>query len=166
MSELFLKLGLDWKLLLAQAANFLVLLVVLYLVLYKPLLKILKARRERIEEGLSKSDEADHRLADANEMAKEKMKGAEADALKMLHETEDKAKKLEADLLAAAHKKEAVIIENAERVAMTKGEEEAARVRAEAKGLIRAALVKAVGMKPEAIDEAMISEAVESMKRA
>jgi F-type H+-transporting ATPase subunit b len=166
MAELFQKLGLDWKLLLAQGTNFLVLLGVLYIAAYKPLLKVMKERRERIEEGLTKAEEADRRLTDANEMAKEKMKEAEADAMKVLHETENKAKKLESDLLAEAHKKEASIIENAERVAQSKGEEEAARVRAEAKGLIKAALVKAVGMKPEAIDEAMINEAVETMKRA
>jgi F-type H+-transporting ATPase subunit b len=166
MSELFSKLGLDWKLLLAQAVNFLVLLTVLYLAAYKPLLKVLKSRRDRIEEGLTKAEEADRRLLEANEMAKEKMKAAEAESLKTLQATENKAKKLEAELLAEAHEKESSIIQNAERVAKTKGEEESARVRAEAKGLIRMALEKAVGLKPQAIDESMINEAVEAMKRS
>ena len=39
MSQLFSQLGIDWHLLLSQAVNFLILLVILRLVAYKPILK-------------------------------------------------------------------------------------------------------------------------------
>ena len=52
MSQLFSQLGINGGLLLSQAVNFSLVLIVLYAVLYKPLLGILRSRRERIEEGL------------------------------------------------------------------------------------------------------------------
>lgn len=51
-------LGINLPQLIAQVANFVVLLVVLRLVLYKPVLKMLDDRRERIAEGLGAADKA------------------------------------------------------------------------------------------------------------
>ncbi len=68
MQDLVTQLGLDWRLLLSQAANFLILLIVLRLFAYKPLIPMLKERRAKIEDGLAKAKEADHRLSQANEM--------------------------------------------------------------------------------------------------
>ena len=66
MAELAEQLGLDWKLLLSQAVNFLLLLFLLRKFAYLPLLKILKERRARIEEGLAKATEADKRLLEVD----------------------------------------------------------------------------------------------------
>jgi F-type H+-transporting ATPase subunit b len=164
MNELFVKLGLDWKLLLAQAVNFLILLYLLSRFVYRPLLKVLADRRARVEEGFAKADEADRRLADTNDMVKAKMKQAEEEAMTMLRSTEAKAKELEASLMAEAQKKQAAMLESAERLAAAKADEAAAKVRAEAKELMRNALAKAVSMKPESIDEALIESAVKEMK--
>jgi F-type H+-transporting ATPase subunit b len=166
MGELLTKLGIDGKLLLSQAANFLILIWLLRKFAYKPLLKVMKERRAKIEEGLLKAEEAETRLHEANETAKGKIKEAEGEAVAILRSTEEKAKKVEADLLVEARKKETDVLANAERVASTKAEEAAAKVRAEAAGLIRAALVKAIGIKPEAVDEALVARAVEEMKAA
>lgn len=164
MSDLLSKLGIDGKLLLAQAVNFLVLLYLLNRFAYKPLLKAMKARRERIQEGLDKSDEADRRLTDAQEMAKGRVREAEEESLKILRTTEDKAKKVEAELLAEARRKEAAVMENAERAAEARKEESAEKFRAEAGNLLRQALAKAVGMKPESVDEALVKHAVEEIQ--
>lgn len=55
--ELFSKLGIDWRLLVAQIVNFLVLLFVLYKLLYKPVLKLLDSRSKKINESLTKAEE-------------------------------------------------------------------------------------------------------------
>ena len=95
MEILFEKLGIDWHLLLAQAANFLLLLVILRAFAYKPVLEMLRKRREAIEKGIAQAEEANTRLNDAQEMAKHKMKEAEAmrQAELMAHAHEEKAKK-------------------------------------------------------------------------
>ena len=74
MQQLFAQLGIDWHLLLSQAVNFFLLLVVLRLFVYTPLLKLLHDRRARIEEGLTKADEADKRLVEVEEIGKGKKK--------------------------------------------------------------------------------------------
>src|SRR4030067_963748 len=60
-------LGINLPSLLAQLINFTILLVVLYLLAYKPLLKIRDERRRRIQEGLEASEQAKERLARAEE---------------------------------------------------------------------------------------------------
>jgi len=57
-------LGINLPSLVAQLVNFTLLLIVLYLLAYKPVLRMLDERRKRIREGLEASDEAKRRLAD------------------------------------------------------------------------------------------------------
>jgi len=60
-------LGINLPSLLAQLINFSVLLLILYLLAYKPLLKMLDERRRRIQEGLESAEQAKERLARAEE---------------------------------------------------------------------------------------------------
>lgn len=160
MGQFVEKLGIDWKLFLSQTVNFLLLLTVLRLFAYKPLLKIMKDRRRRIEEGLEKAAAADTKLHEINEIAKEKMKAAEQEALILLRQTEEKSKEIEAALLLKAHEKEAELIKSAERTAEGKREEARRIMEQEAAELVKQALVKTVELDPEKIDEALIKKAV------
>lgn len=160
MSELVEQLGLDWKLLLSQAVNFLILLVLLRRFAYKPLLKVLKERRAKIEGGLEKAEEAEARLLEVDEIAKEKMKATEGEAMAMMRATEEKSKKTEAALLQEAHKKEAAMLASAELAAKAKEAEAMARLEGEAADIVKRALIKTVEMSPKDIDEALIKKAV------
>jgi F-type H+-transporting ATPase subunit b len=65
-------LGFNLPALIAQIINFVLLLIIFRMVLYKPLLKILDERKQRIQEGLDASDEAKRRLSQTErEVAKE-----------------------------------------------------------------------------------------------
>jgi len=165
MSQLFSQLGIDWHLLLSQAINFLLLLVILRLVVYKPLLNLLHKRKEKIEEGLMKAEEADKRLQEVDQIGEEKIKEAEDSALRIIKKTESDAKELEAKLIAEAKKKEAIELANA--AAALRAQEEAARraMDKEAAALVRAALVKTVELSPNAIDDALFARAVEEAKQ-
>ena len=164
MSQLFSQLGIDWRLLLSQAVNFLILLAVLWYVAYKPLLKLLHDRRSKIEEGIMKAQAADTRLQEVEEIGKGKIHEAEAKSLAILKKTENDARVLEEKLLAEAKRKEAEEIKNAE--AARRAEEEAARraMEKEAAALVRAALVKTVELSPNAIDDALIVRAIKESK--
>ena len=50
--ELLTKLGINWQLLLAQIVNFLIVLGVLGIFVYKPILNLLDARSERIRKSM------------------------------------------------------------------------------------------------------------------
>jgi F-type H+-transporting ATPase subunit b len=164
MSQLLSQLGIDWHLLLSQGVNFLLLLIILRFVVYKPLLKLLHDRRARIEEGLMKADMADKRLHEVDEIGKGKIKEAEGAAVRILQKTEQDAKVLEANLLAEARRKEEEQMKQAEATRRSRDEEARRAMEQEATALVRRALVRTVELKPEAIDEALIARAVKEAR--
>lgn len=164
--EVFIeKLGIDWKLLLSQTVNFLILLTVLRIFAYKPLVKIMKDRRQKIEEGLTKAKEADKRLGEISTMQKEKMKETEQEALAMLRATEEKAKKMEIELMDQAKQKEAAFMKSAELAAEGKKEEARREVEKEAVEVVRRAIAKTVELSPDAIDKSLVERAVREIKQ-
>lgn len=71
-------LGFNIPALLAQLANFAILLIVFRLFLYKPLLRLLDERKKRIQEGLEASEESKRQLSQTEqEVAKELAKARE-----------------------------------------------------------------------------------------
>ncbi len=166
MSQLFSQLGIDWRLLISQAVNFLLLLAILRFAVYKPLLELLRKRKERIEEGLTKADEADRRLGEIEEIGKGKIKEAENSALQILKKVEGDAKELESRLIAEAKRKETAELKNAE--AALRAQEEASRraTEQEAASFVKAAIAKTVELAPGAIDDALIAQAVKQAKQS
>ncbi len=63
----FAKLGFDLPSLLAQLVNFLILLTLLYLVAYKPILRMLDNRSRRIKESMDQAQETAERYARAED---------------------------------------------------------------------------------------------------
>jgi F-type H+-transporting ATPase subunit b len=165
MQQLFGQLGIDWHLLLSQAVNFFLLLIVLRLFVYKPLLKLLHDRQTRIEEGLTKADEADKRLLEVEEIGKGKIKAAEVEAVGILRKTENEARELEAKLLAEAKRKEAAELAN--QGAMLRAQEEDSRrtMEKEAAAMVKRAIARTVELSPDKIDDALIARAVKEMKQ-
>src|SRR3989339_799295 len=89
-NELLFQLGINWKLFLSQAINFFILLVVLTFFVYKPLIKVIKERNQKIKTGLDKAEEATARLKEIDNIGKEKIKEAEQKGIEMIKETENK----------------------------------------------------------------------------
>jgi len=164
MEQLFSQLGIDWHLLLSQAVNFLLLLVVLSVFVYKPLLQLLHDRRDKIEGGLVKAEEAERRLHEVDEIGKGKIKHAEAEALGILKQTETDAKVLEAKLLAAAKAKEDEALRNTESLLRAREEDSRRATEREAAQLVRQALIKTVELSPKQIDDALITRAIKDVK--
>jgi F-type H+-transporting ATPase subunit b len=160
MSQLISQLGIDWRLLLSQAVNFFLVLIVLRIFVYKPLLKLLHDRRERIEGGIMKAEEADRRLLEVEEIGKGKIKAAENSALNILKKTEIDAKDLESKMLAEAKRKEAAELANIQVLLRAKEEESRRAAEKEAAMLVRRAIVRTVELAPEKIDDALIAKAV------
>ncbi len=84
MSALFAAFGIDWHLLLIQAVNFGVLLVVLTYFLYKPILRIIDERRDKVAEGVRTSEQAARKLEDAKKESDEMVGTASREAESMV----------------------------------------------------------------------------------
>lgn len=165
MQQLVQQLGVNWSLLVSQAVNFALLLIVLRIFVYKPVMKLLRERRERIEGGLAKADEAERRLHEVDEIGKGKIKEAEVEAVRILKRTEAEAKAVEEKILAEAKQREEAAVASAA-VRLRSQEEESRRaLDKEAASLVRLAIAKTVELSPEAIDDALIAKAVAEAKR-
>ncbi|MFH1430105.1 MAG: F0F1 ATP synthase subunit B [Candidatus Uhrbacteria bacterium] len=113
MGDLLTKLGIDWKLLLAQLVNFLILFFVLRRFLFKPMLAMLAKRRERIEEGLEHAKQADHRLAHVDAERKEVLRGAEMERSAVLEKLVEESVAMRKRRTAAAEQEAQDILANA-----------------------------------------------------
>lgn len=160
MEQLVGQLGVNWEFLISQAVNFALLLIILRVFVYKPVLKLLRDRREKIEGGLVKAEEAERRLHEVDALGAAKIKNAEHEALAILKRTETDAKELEAKLLAAAKVHEAEAAKSAEARLRAQEEESRRSAEREAAWLVRAAIEKTVELSPNAIDDALIARAV------
>ncbi len=69
--ELFSALGINLKILIAQFINFSIFFFVLYKFAYKPMLKFLDDRKQKIEKGLNDAEKANNKLIELEEKEKE-----------------------------------------------------------------------------------------------
>jgi F-type H+-transporting ATPase subunit b len=133
---------------------------------YKPLLKLLHDRRERIEGGLAKADEAERRLHEVDQIGKGKIKEAEQEAIAILKRTETEAKTLEEKLLADAKRREEEAMASTATRLRSQEEESRRALDKEAAALVRLAITRTVELSPEKIDDALIAKAVGEAKNA
>lgn len=97
--EILAKLGIDWKLLIAQAVNFLVLLWVLRRYAYGPLLRALEARTKRIEQGLKDAETSKSKLASVLDEERRILAKAREEAHTILTTAETRAKQRDSLML-------------------------------------------------------------------
>lgn len=166
MQSLIESFGIDWKLLVSQVFNFLVIFGVITFLVYKPLAKSIAERRKRIAEGLEKSEEADHRLKEVSMLEKETLKKAETEAMKVIASAEEKGKKEESKILKEAEEKGRLVKEKAMEEIAEARERSMQSAEQEIASLAKEILVKAVKVSPSAVDEALLAKiSRETMKK-
>jgi len=165
MSELFHTLGINIKSLGFQILNFTILVVVLRLTAYKPLLKLLRERRERIEHGLKGAQEADRRLAEVDKVKETKLAEADQKAVAIVSEAEDTAKKRGNEIVTDAQNKAGNVLEEAGIVAKQKTEAEMDAVHAAASEFVRSAIERTCELDQSAIDQQLIDSAIKEVKQ-
>lgn len=110
MSELFTSLGLNAKMLIAQIINFAILLYVLHRFVYKPILRMLTDRTERIEKGLAQAEAAQKKLDVVMEKEREILADAKREARDIVAAAQKQAQDNRAQLVAAAQEETARMI--------------------------------------------------------
>lgn len=158
------QLGINWKLLLSQAFNFFILLVVLHRFVYRPLLGAIKKRNEKIQEGLEKAQQADARLHEVDVIAKGMVKDAELESVEIIKATQEKAKQLDHAMRLNTEARQQELMAQVEQGYQKSKEEAAQKVLQGASELVKKLIVKTVELQPEAIDEALIKKAVLQLK--
>jgi F-type H+-transporting ATPase subunit b len=102
MSELLTVFGVNWKLLLAQGVNFVLLLALLSYFLYKPVLKMIDERREKIAESVKTAEAASRNLAEAQRKGDSIVGDASLEAEKLVKAARARAEEKRVEILQSA----------------------------------------------------------------
>jgi F-type H+-transporting ATPase subunit b len=86
MGEMLQHLGISWPKLIAQMVNFAIILFVLWRFAYRPVLKLLEERRQRVAEAMANAEKAKADLARAEGARQEILNQANAQATKLIEE--------------------------------------------------------------------------------
>ena len=165
MSELISKLGIDWKLLIAQIVNFLVLLFVLWKFAYGPILAMLEKRQKKIEKGLKDAEAAGKKLEESEEKQKEILKRARTEAKDIVEKARIQAEKAKSEIAVEAKVQAEKIITSAKAEIEQEKQKTIAEIKSEIGGLVVAAAEKIVGEKMDAEkDKKLIEEAISKAK--
>ncbi len=134
MSELFVAFGINWKLLLAQGFNFGLLMVLLWYFLYRPVLRLIDERREKVAEGVRSAELAGKTLAEAEGKKTEMIAGASREAESIVSDAKKRAEQKKTELAREAQAKADAILADAsaraietEHQALRKSEKEIAK---------------------------------------
>ncbi len=151
-------LGIHTPLFIAQLINVTIVLLILRAFVFKPLVKMLEERRQKIETGVAHAEEADRRLATAKDEEASMRAKAKANAREIVDEARAKGETERAERVAQASKDiDAQVADAKEKIAAER-QEAAEAVRREMAGLVLAATKK---MSAGDIDDATHTREIE-----
>ncbi len=104
MGEAFTALGINLPQLIAQVANFVILLLILRFTLYKPVLRMLDQRRARIAEGLGAAEEARAEASDAQARIQAQLDEARGQGQEIVANAQQVAARLQEEARAQAER--------------------------------------------------------------
>lgn len=96
-------LGINLGYLISQIVNFTLLAVLLYFVAYKPILRMLDQRSERIQKGLEDAEAASKRAAEIEQEFQKQMAVARKEGQEIVAQATQVSEKTRQEILARAH---------------------------------------------------------------
>ncbi len=144
------RLGINLGSLLLYTLNFIIVLVVLYAFGYRPILKALEARRQKIARGLEDAQAAAEARANAEQEAARILAEAQANAAQVLREANRRAEEIAEEIRRAAEAEAAQLRQDAHAAIEEERNRMLMELRDQVAGLAIAAARKLIG---EALDE-------------
>lgn len=114
MEQLLDAFGINWKLLLAQAVNFAIVLVALRYFFYKPVLAMLEKRRAAVAKGVEDAAAATAMLAGADTEVSKRVGAADVEAESIVSAAREAASAEKARLLKEAEARASAVTRDAE----------------------------------------------------
>lgn len=167
MQELIHHFGIDIRLLLSQAANFFILLFILWKFAYGPIIRTLKLRRREIEKGLEFTKQAEEELKRTDKVREETLQKAKTDALSIVNEAEALGKERKEEMVKEANKKVESVVADAKRAISEEKAKMGEQVYKNAQDLVKSSIAKVLGKMPAGErDQHLIEEALKELKAA
>ncbi|MCK5591270.1 MAG: F0F1 ATP synthase subunit B [Candidatus Pacebacteria bacterium] len=131
MLEIFENLGLNYKLIIAQSVNFVLLLLILQRLAYKPLLKMLKDRSDKIEKSLEQAKKIEEELKNTEETKLIEIKKAKVGAVEIIKEAHETAEKKSQESIENTRQKAEEILDKAKKEIISEKERSIAEAKKE-----------------------------------
>ena len=106
-------LGINLPSLIAYLINFVALLAILFIFAYKPLLRVLDQRSERIRESLEAADRAREEAASSREAIEEQLTGARREGQRLLDQAREAADRFRGEEMDRARQEAETFVERA-----------------------------------------------------
>jgi len=163
--KLLQALGLDIRILIAQLINFAVLLLVLWKFGYKPILKFLDDRKDKIEQGVADAKKAGEKLSAIADKEQEAMKKAKKEALNILAEAKKQGEENRKEIVAKAREEVGQIINDEKQKIQMEKSNILKEIKRDIGDLVTQAVAKILGTKMDsAKDKEMIEKVVKNIK--
>jgi F-type H+-transporting ATPase subunit b len=163
--ELLEALGINLKILFAQLVNFSVLLFVLWRFAYRPVLDILKQRREKVSQGVQDAKAAEMKLNEAKDKEKAVIIEAKKEAQNIIDEATERAETKKQAILDKAKEEVGQVI-NAEKQKIQQEKADTLKsIKADISDLVVIAVERVMKEKMDStIDKKIIKEAIKDLK--
>ena len=138
-------IGINLPVLVAQTVNFVVLLTILKIFVYKPVLNMLDQRRARIEEGLNAAQRGQESAAEAEKTAQAELETARREGQTIVQNAQQVAQRLQEEGRAAAAQQTEAMLERARSEIGLERDQAIAELRREFADLTIAAAEKIIG---------------------
>jgi F-type H+-transporting ATPase subunit b len=138
-------LGINLPVLIGQTLSFIFLLIVLRLLVYKPVLKMLDERRERIREGLNAAERGQQRAEEANREAQAQIEAARRDGQAIVAQAQQVANRIQEEARQAAQQQQEAMLERARSEIQLERDNAIAQLRGEFADLTISAAEKVIG---------------------
>lgn len=166
MNELLAKLGVEWKLLLAQIVNFVILLFLLKKFLYKPVINLMNNRRQKIIEGLEKARRGEEEFQKIQELRERELVKIQKEAEVIIAKAKEVGDKKQQEILKEVKEKTKKIIEEAKGMIEIEKEKMLKEVRQDIADLVVTATGKILEEKMDrGREKKLISEVVDKLER-
>lgn len=157
--------GLDTNLFISQLINFVIVFLVVWFLLLKPLTKKLEERRKMIDESIDNAKAVETKLMMSEVTYKEKMHEAKKEANKIIEEAHGEASSLAEKIKVEARAEIEGLVIQAKKSIVVEREEALSAVKSHAVDLIALALTKVVSSEmSEKMDKKVIEDALTGMK--
>lgn len=154
-------LGIDVKLFIAQIINFLILLLILWRFAYKPIVKMLEDRRQKVAQSMQNAKDIEEKLTATEQKTKELIDKARQDASTLLEENAKAAAQEKKGIIAAAKEQSAKEIDKAKAAILEEKELAQKALQAETARLVSLATEKILQKSPDpAVQKQAIEEAI------
>lgn len=158
--ELISKLGIDWKLLVAQMINFFILLLVLYKFVYKPVLDVLEKRSKAIEKSVHDAKKSEETLRQIETLKDEKIAAAEREIGRLMDSARHDAEIMKKEIVVAANTQAEELLKRARTQMQEEKDRMMTDIRHEVTGIIIQATGKILKKEFSESDQGRLLEAI------